>query len=136
MSQNFKLRYDQMRESNPTNQELPSGTRPKPVEEFYQEEGHFRNICFVWQNGKRIFLNYSYLIAGEYLPDESIIKLTFTSHKFILKGVNLENLFYEIMYQFAKQVTCVDVRYNLIGEDERFVVNEIILNTQSNTGET
>lgn len=125
MSQNFKLKYDQMRDSNPTKPEAEPDHHLKEVEQFYPEEGKTRHICFVWRDGKRKFMNYSYLVSGDYLPDESIITLTFTTETFILKGVNLEVLFYDIMQQWVRQVTCVDQRYNVVGEDQKFVVNEI-----------
>lgn len=127
MSLNFKLKYDQMRESDPTKEELRSGSESKQVEEYYPNESHARNICFVWQDGRRIFLNYSYLVSGEYLPDESLIKLAFTSQALILKGVNLEGLFYDIMQHWVRQIVCVNARYNIIGEGEKPVVNEIIV---------
>lgn len=130
MSQSFKFKYDQMRESNPTEQGVPAENQSKALEDFYLEESHTRNICFVWRDGKRMFVNYSYLVSGEYLPDEKAITLTFTSHTFIMKGVNLEGLFYDIMRHLIKQVVCVDARYNLIGENERFTVNEIEIKRQ------
>ena len=74
-----------------------------------------------------MFLNYSYLVSGEYSPEENSIILTFTSHSFILKGVNLKGLFYDVMHQVSRQIICTDVRYNLIGTDQKFVVNEIII---------
>ncbi len=125
MSQGFKLKYDKMRENDPTHRQASSEEGAKAYEQFYNEESHARNICFVWPDGRRKFLSYSYLVSGEYSPDESIITLAFTTDVFVLIGVNLEPLFYEIMNHLAKQVICTDVRYNLIGEDQRFVVNDI-----------
>ncbi len=125
MSQGFKLKYDKMRENDPTHRPASSEEGAKVYEQFYNEESHVRNICFVWLDGRRKFLNYSYLVSGEYSPDDSSITLAFTTEVFVLKGVNLESLFYEIMNNLAKQITCIDVRYNVIGEDQKFVVNEI-----------
>jgi hypothetical protein len=125
MNQIFKLKYDEMKEGNPAHEEPSSEYRSKAYEEFYPEESHTRNVCFVWLDGKRIFMNYSYLVSGEYSPETNTITLSFTTHAFILKGVNLESLFYDIMHQLSKQITCVDARYNLIGEGEKPVVNEI-----------
>ncbi|MBE7172477.1 MAG: hypothetical protein INR73_17965 [Williamsia sp.] len=125
MSQGFKLKFDQLRENDPTHREKPLQDGGKAYEQFYPEESHARNICFVWQSGKRLFLNYSYLISGEYLPEERTLTLAFTTQTFILKGVNLENLFYEVMNHAVRQIVCADERYNLVGEDEKFVVNDI-----------
>ena len=125
MSQNFKLKYDKMRESNPTHPEQPQETPSKAFEEFYTEESNARNICFVWMDGRRIFMNYSYLVSGQYLPEENMIILTFTTQVFILKGIHLETLFYDIMRYASKQIVCMDTRYNLIDENDRSVVNQI-----------
>lgn len=124
MSQGFRLKYDELRDNDPTQRGhgQPGG---KAFNETYPEEGHGRSLCFVWPDGRRMFLSYSYLVSGEYVPEENSIILTFTTHTFILKGVNLEGLFYDILHQEAKQITCTDARYNLIGETEKFVVNGI-----------
>lgn len=124
MSQGFKLKFDEMRDNDPTKDE-PAQYRERAFDKSYPDEGHARSICFVWPDGRRMFLNYSFLVSGEYLPDESNIVLTFTSNTFVLKGVNLEGLFYDIIRQQAKQVTCIDARYNVVGDGEKFIVNEI-----------
>ncbi len=126
MSQGFKLKFDQMRESNPAKQDAGTGSPSKAYDEFYPEAGNTRNLCFVWRDGRRTFINYSYLISAEYLPDESCIVLTFTSQTLVLKGVNLEPLFYELMHQSVRQITCTDERYNVVSEEGRFAVNEIV----------
>ena len=125
MSQGFKLKYDKMRENDPTHQKPSSEEGAKAYDQFYPDESHARNISFVWADGKRVFLSYSYLVSGEYKPEDCTLTLTFTTQAFVLKGVNLENLFYEVMNHAVRQVICVDERYNLIGEDEKFVVNRI-----------
>lgn len=130
MSQGFKLKFDEMRDNDPSGSSMP---RSKTSEEFYSEESHARNICFVWLDGKRMFLNYSYLVSGEYEPDENTIALTFTSQTLVLKGINLEGLFYNIMHHLTKQITCADARYNEIKEDDKFVVNEIQIGKRINS---
>lgn len=127
MNQGFKWKYNQMQENNPAQKDDPDQQSPA-FDDKYKDVGHTRNICFVWQDGKRIFLNYAYLIFGDYNPDESVIKLSFTTHDVILKGVNMEDLFYEVMEQVTKQIVCTDSRYNIIGEDQKFVVNHITVN--------
>ena len=131
MSHSFN-RYEQIKENDPTNRNISSEYEGKTYDGFYTEESHARNICFVWHNNNRIFMNYSFLVSGEYSPDTNTIILTFTTHIFILKGVNLESLFYDFMDQLSKQIVCKDVRYNLIGESERFSVNEIQMTTIAN----
>jgi len=131
MSQGFKLKYDQLRENDPTQREKPLQDGGKAYEVFYSEESNARNISFVWQDGRRVFLNYSYLVSGEYSPEENRLTLTFTTQVLIFKGVNLENLFYEVMNHSVRQVICVDERYNVIGENEKFVVNDILVKKET-----
>jgi len=126
MSQSFKLKFDQMRNSNPTKPGAETSGAEKVYDEFYPDSGNSRNLCFVWADGRRTFINYSYLISAELIPEENCIVLVFTSQTLVLKGVNLEPLFYELMHQSIKQITCTDERYNVVNEDGRFAVNDIV----------
>ena len=125
MSQGFKLKYDAMRDNNPGNAEDPTGDLSVVNSELYNSESNTRNICFTLLGGKRIFLNYSYLISGEYSPEENTITLTFTTHTVLLKGVQLEALFNELMQHLPKHITTVDARYNSVSEKGKSLVNGI-----------
>jgi hypothetical protein len=122
MNQKYKLKFDELWENDPTKKEA--------VEEKLQSfpsHSHARNLCIVWEDGKRMFLNYAYLISGELLPEESMLTLTFTTHTVQFKGSRLEILFEEFTNHLIKQIACTDERYNAtIGEDEA-VVNEIVV---------
>ena len=124
MNHGFKLKYNEMQENNPAHKEGEEKAA-KVYDDKYAEPGHVRNLCFVWLDGKRTFLNYSYLMSGEYSPEENTIQLMFTTHAVVLKGVNLGELFYDVMSQMARQIVCTDARYNIIGVSENPVVNEI-----------
>lgn len=78
----------------------------------YETPGSGRNLCFVQPDGKRQFLNYVYLITGEYDPEASEIKLTYTTHIVTLKGYNLGELFESLVAQVAKEITCQEERYS------------------------
>lgn len=127
MSPGFKLKYDQMQEGNPTSKPAEGDGMTKAYDAYYTGESNARNLCFVWLDGNRIFLNYSYLISGEYMPALNTILLAFTSHAIVLKGVNLEALYYDIMQHNQRQIVCNDSRYNLVGEGELPLVNEITM---------
>src|ERR1700743_1850013 len=77
----------------------------------YAAAGPTRNLCFVQLDGKRMFLNYAYLIAGEFAPEDNIIMLTYTTHIVTLNGRNLESLYESLMSQLPKQIACIDKRY-------------------------
>lgn len=85
----------------------------------YETEGSVRNLCFVQQDGKRIFLNYAYLVSGEYDPEASIITLTYTTHVVTLRGYSLEGLYENLMNQICKNIGCVDSRYLVDNEKEK-----------------
>lgn len=101
MSRDFKFKFDQMRENH-----------LEKKDETYSGESHVRNICFEQTDGKIIFLNYAYLVSGEYVPDENTIVLYFTSHTVTLKGVGLAALYQDFFTHTTKHITCSDERYN------------------------
>ena len=131
MNQGFKLKYNEMQENNPANNPDSAEQAPKAGDDKYTAAGHVRNICFVWIDGKRMFLSYAYLISGEYDPEISCIELNFTTHKIVLKGIDLQELFYEIMSQMVRQIICSDSRYNEIDEIQKSIVNEVVITKSS-----
>ena len=110
MSQGYKLRFDQLRENDPTGPANESGTL---LAEQYPTNGHTRNVCLVWPDGRRVFLNYAYLIAGEYEPNEekNVIRLSFSSHSVKLQGYALEALFMALLDHLPRIIAVVDIRY-------------------------
>lgn len=131
MNPTYRWKYDEMRSNQPADKET------QPVEnmggERYGEAGHMRFLCFVWPDGRRVFLSYSYLISAEYLPDEGNIKLSFTTHVALLKGVRLERLFFDLMQQIVRQITCTEDRYNMVQDEENPIVNVIDLTESAQT---
>ncbi|MVM34456.1 hypothetical protein GO755_30780 [Spirosoma sp. HMF4905] len=124
MDQGFKLRYDQMRESNPTGSEALSGS----VEvQQYQQSGYARNICFAWPGGRRMFFNYAYLVAAEFDPghETNMVKLFFSSHTVLVKGYSLDSLFMALLDHFPRLVKATDLRYVLAEDKTEAVVIEI-----------
>lgn len=124
MSQGFKLRFDQMRESNPTGDDNSPGT----VEaDYYQQTGYVRNLCFVWPDGRRMFFNYAYLVAAEFDPghETNIIKLSFSSHTLFAKGYSLEGLFMALLDHLPRLIRATDPRYVLDEDKTNAVVTEI-----------
>lgn len=99
--------------------------------ENYSTTGHVRNLCFVQVDGKRLFLNYAYLVSGEYLPEANTIKLVYTTHEITLKGRNLEGLFESLMAHMSRQIVAVEKRYEGMKEGGDTVILEInIVNKQ------
>lgn len=124
MSHGFKLRFDEMREGDPTASEQ---IRPNETDANYQTPGHARNVCFVWSNGKRLFLNYAYLISGEFNPNEekNQIVLNFSSHKVLLSGYNLEPLYSSLLDHLPRLISEMDSRYAFSKEYSEGVILKI-----------
>lgn len=124
MSQDSRFKFDRMLDNDPTELDNENGKKQADNTQ-YPSIGHTRNLGFVWLDGQRLFLNYSYLVSGEYKPKESIITLSFTSHEVTLKGVLMEGLFDELMGHIPRLIICQDARYNSILEKGQTAVNEI-----------
>ena len=110
MNPNFKLRFDQMKESNPA-----ENSDERELVSSSPEMGTTRplNLCLTWPDGKRFFLNYSYLIAGEFTPEGETnqIHLYFTTYHVSLKGYGLETLFMALLQQWPAQLISIEPRY-------------------------
>ncbi|ASZ11172.1 hypothetical protein KTO58_19345 [Chitinophaga pendula] len=122
MSLNFKLRLDELNENDPARKISTS-----PEGEFYGAASHVRNVCFVLLDSNRTFLNYGYLIAGDYLPSSNKIVLLWTTHTVTLTGIRLEPLYYDFMLQLPRQIVCMDARYNATAQQDTPVVNAITI---------
>jgi hypothetical protein len=129
MNQGFKLRFDQMRESDPTSANASSGMTSESV---YAQPSSARNLCFVWPDGRQLFLNYAYLIAGEFEPnsDKNLIRLNFSSHTVLLHGFSLDKLFTALLDQLPRQIVAVNPRYRLEEDVATSLVVEIIVEKQ------
>lgn len=127
MSQSFRERFNQSISNDMTGNEQENAKvrANAPDIEFYEHYSGIRNVCFTQLDGSRIFLNYNYLVSGEYNPEQSQIVLGFTTHQITLKGVNLEKLFEGLMFHSVKNVGTRDQRYNHLVGDDAVMVNHI-----------
>jgi len=123
MNRSFKLRFDQMKEGNPAEGEPQASALPE--EEFTRP----LNLCLVWPDGKRFFLSYSYLIAGEFNPEGETnqIQLYFTTYRVSLKGYGLETLFLALLEQLPHQLMAIEPRYVVSEEALDGTIIEIIV---------
>lgn len=120
MSQGFRLRFDQMREGDPT---AAAGGEP----ESFPTSGQARNLCLVWPDGRWAFFNYAYLVAGEFKPDGEMneIRLNFSAHTVTLLGYGLSALFTALLEHLPRFVVAVDERYRSMEESQSAVVVEM-----------
>lgn len=126
MSQRFNPKMEEMKQNNPASSGEEPEVQIRDDDLCYPSYGNVRHICFSWSDGKKMFLNYAYLISGEYDAVENCITLAFSTHSVVMTGINLHHVFFKLMGQQVRMLQCVDVRYNSIGGD-RAVINSIIL---------
>lgn len=107
-------------------------TQPDSVADaltLHEDDSSVRNLCLVWEDGRRAFLNYAYLIAGEFEPneDKNTIKLSFSSHSVMLQGYRLESLFAALLDHLPRSINAIDSRYALTNDDQAPAVITISL---------
>lgn len=118
MNRNNRNRIDKLLE-----EETVSNDAHVSNSSSYAVSAHARNLLLIMANGDEKFFNYSYLIAADYLKSEGCIKLEFTTHSVMLKGLQLGSLFDGLFEHRVRVIVCRDVRYNSLDEGEGFVVN-------------
>lgn len=73
---NLRYKFDKLNENEPEKKDNPAS----PAIERFDAPAIVRNLCLVPLSGKMLFLNYSYLMSGEYSSDEGTIPLVFTTN--------------------------------------------------------
>jgi len=124
---NLTGNFDKLNKGKDGQKNDPSKPNDEQEIENYSTTGQVRNLCFVLADGKRLFLNYAYLVSGEYSPEANTIKLVYTTHEITLKGRNLEGLFESLMAHVPRQIMAVEKRYQGMKEDVEIAVFEIII---------
>lgn len=122
MSRDFKLKFDDYKENNPTNKPDSEAN-----DDNYPSFGNARHIAFIWPENKVQSFNYSYLVTQSYDAAQNAIEMEFTTHVVTIKGVRLDELFYELMGQTPKYIRITDKRYNETADKSGSIVNEVIV---------
>ncbi len=126
MSDNHKSRLHDYLSGDPTKKNEPK--EDENITYFDTNYTGIRNVCFVLLDSKQIFMNYNYLVSGEYLPEENKITLQFTTSTITLQGYNLEKLFQDFMQHLPKVIVVMDERYRNILENNVFIITNVLLN--------
>ncbi|WP_345948864.1 hypothetical protein ABDD95_18630 [Mucilaginibacter sp. PAMB04274] len=121
MNRDFDLGFDKFDKS----EQKSAGSTDQADE--YKVQSSVRNVCFVWPDGRMKFLNYAYLVSSDYLPENGLVRLTFTSATIELKGVKLQTLFDKLLFHLPIRIISQDERYNQLSGDA-YCVNEILEN--------
>lgn len=133
MSQRFNVKMDQMRQASPVmaaaDQDGQAAQHSGGA--FYPSSSAIRNLCFIWPDGRKLCLNYAYLIAAECNTADSEVILTFSTHIVTIKGYNFQMLFFDLMEQRLRLITCIEERYLALQPEGVAVVTEITVAAQS-----
>lgn len=121
MNQGFNFRFGEMQENDPTK----SQSENSQDNILYPSASNTRNLCLQMRNGDQIFLNYSYLISGEYSKEISTITLTFTTHMIVLHGSALDVLFHLLMDHIPRTIVEIDERYASIETEQTYAIKTI-----------
>lgn len=99
--------------------------------ELHDTDGHVRNLCLVWEDGRRAFFNYAYLVSGDLVLTDSlnIMLLDFSGQIVTLKGYRLDLLFDLLLNHSPKTVTATNPRYVSDDKPSATLVIEIIVNS-------
>lgn len=120
MKSDFRKKLEKMFDKN-VNENQTETT----IDDAYSTQTTTRNICFIPKEGEIIFLNYAYLISGEYDGDSGIITLSFTTHTVTIKGYGLESTYYAFMEHIPRKLSLTNERYREILEEDNFMIQEI-----------
>jgi len=123
MSQGFKLRFDQMKENNPSTQDSSSEGENSA---FYPSEGSIRELCLVFKDGNMDAFPYSYIMYRKFRMSDAknSIIIELPSKVITLSGYGLLQLFLAIARQLPRTVYQIDERYASQGDS---AVTEIIV---------
>lgn len=90
-------------------------------------DSHVRNLCFVWEDGRRAFFNYAYLISVDLVLTDNLneMLLYFSGQIVRLTGYQLRTLFDLLIDHMPKTITANNPRYYIDGQMWEAFVTEI-----------
>lgn len=115
MSQNYKLRFDQMKENNPAQSGLESQNDGSA---FFPNEGNMRNFCLVFKEGNMRAFPYAYIVdyTFEIGQEKNKVILELPSKLITLSGYGLTTLYLAFLKQLPQFIYQIDERYADQGE--------------------
>jgi len=127
MSQNYKLRFDQMKENSPGQSGSAS---QEDTSAFYTSEGSIRNFCLVWKDGNMDDFPYSYVVHTQFRigEEKNMMIIELPSKLITLSGYGLTTLFLAFKKQLPQFIYQIDERY---AEEAETVVTDIQIEEKS-----
>lgn len=122
MSQDFKLKFDDYKNNDPTGKQDGENNSDQ-----YPSFGNARHVVFIWSENRMQSFNYSYLVTQSYDASKNTILMQFSSHTIEIKGVRLDGLFHELVAQIPKYIRVTDKRYNDTEDKNGSIINEVVV---------
>lgn len=128
--QHFRANFaqDEMKDKTSDNQTIYTidGT------ELHETDSSVRNLCFVWEDGRRAFFNYAYLVSIDMVLTDNLneMLLYFSGHIVTLKGYQLSPLFDLLFDHSLKTIRARNPRYLVDGKTQHSLVTEILLKSE------
>ncbi len=96
---------------------------------LHEADSSARNVCFVWEDGRKAFFNYAYLVTVDLTVQDglNVLLLSFGAHTVIVKGHGLGSLFDLLMEHAPKIIMVVNPRYITRSDSHDAVVVEILV---------
>jgi hypothetical protein len=100
--------------------------------EQHETDSHVRNVCFMWEDGRRAFFNYAYLVSVDLTLQESgnVMLLCFSGQIVTLKGYHLDLLFDLLVNHSPKVIAASNPRYLIDDQNSAVVVTEIVVKNE------
>lgn len=97
--------------------------------EWHDTDSRVRNLCLVWEDGRRAFFNYAYLVSVDLALTDNldVMLLYFSGHIVTLKGYQLSPLFDLLFDHSLKTIRVSNPRYQVDGQTQISLVTEILL---------
>ena len=99
---------------------------------LHETDSSARNVCFVWEDGRKAFFNYAYLVTVDLTVQDglNVLLLSFGAHTVIVKGHGLGSLFDLLMEHAPKIIMVVNPRYVTQTDAQDAVVVEILVKSE------
>ena len=117
MSQDYKNFYQQMKD----NAAETSNENEDKATDHYPAPSNTRNIIFEWSDGRKLFLNYAFLISCELSKDNDRLILSFTNCTINIDGVKLQLLFEQLISQMVRVIKETNSRYAQLESDQAVI---------------
>ncbi|MBD2705659.1 hypothetical protein IC229_33940 [Spirosoma sp. BT702] len=100
--------------------------------ELHDNDSSVRNLCLVWEDGRRAFFNYAYLVSVDLVLTDNlnVMLLDFGGQNVTLKGYLLGLLFDLLLNHIPKTIIAGNPRYYVSRQSQDYIVTEISIKSE------